>query len=127
MALLSAVQLKQMSGNRPAEDAQTLSSAQQRLWFLAQMEGIREAHHISSSLHINGELESRVLKRALDRIVERHQVLRASFECVEGQPLQRVAPFDSGFELREHDLSGDREAEIELERARRHEIGRAHV
>ena len=124
MALLSTVQLKQMSGNGPAEDALTLSSAQKRLWFLAQMEGIREAHHISLSLHIYGELDFRVLKRALDRIVERHLVLRASFECVEGQPLQRVAAPDSGFELQEHDLSGGGEAEIELERIRRHEAGR---
>ena len=122
MALHSAVELKQKSGSGPAEDDLPLSSAQQRLWFLAQMQGTRDAHHTSWGFQIHGALHVYVLKRALDRIVQRHQVLRASFKQVQGQPWQRAAR-DIGFELREHDLSGDGAAEVKLERIRRDEAG----
>ncbi len=124
MALHSAVELRQVNGMGPSEDTLTLSSAQQRLWFLAQMQGTREAHHISWNLHLHGALDIHALKRALDRIVERHQVLRASFQPVEGKPWQRAAAPESGFELREHDLSGDEESEGKLERISRNEAGR---
>lgn len=101
-----------------------LSFAQQRLWFLAQMEAVSEAYHIPLGLRLTGELDRHALKRALDRIVWRHEALRTSFECVGGQPVQRVAATDSGFELLEHDLSSHKEAVIELERLTREEAGR---
>src|SRR5438477_9330323 len=56
-----------------------LSYAQQRLWFLAQMEGVSEAYHIAFGLRLQGELDRGALRRALNRIVERHEVLRTVF------------------------------------------------
>ncbi|MBZ5522271.1 MAG: amino acid adenylation domain-containing protein [Acidobacteriia bacterium] len=101
-----------------------LSFAQQRLWFLAQMEGVSEAYHIPMGLRLTGELDRHALKRALDRIVWRHEALRTSFQCVGGKPVQRIAEPDSGFDLQEHDLSGHPEAAIELEWRTREEAGR---
>ncbi len=74
-----------------------LSFAQQRLWFLAQMEGGSEAYHIPvvPSL-LKGELDEDALRRALDRIVARHEALRTRFEVQEGQAVQRVASADVG-------------------------------
>src|SRR5262245_47554911 len=56
-----------------------LSYAQQRLWFLAQLEGASEAYHIPGGLRLRGDLDRRALRRALDRIVSRHEALRTTF------------------------------------------------
>ncbi|MBA0085466.1 MAG: AMP-binding protein, partial [Acidobacteria bacterium Pan2503] len=98
------------------EDALPLSFAQQRLWFLAQMEGVSAAYHMPAALRLSGQLDRKALERALDRIVWRHEALRTTFENVGGQPRQRIAPAESGFALQQHDLSGHAEAAWELER-----------
>ena len=97
-------------------EALPLSFAQQRLWFLAQMEGGSEAYHIPLGLRLAGPLDRDALKRALDRIVSRHEALRTSFERIEEQTVQRIAPPDCGFTLQEHDLCGHLEAAAELDR-----------
>ena len=63
-----------------------LSYAQQRLWFLAQMEGAGQTYHIRLGLRLNGQLNLEALRRALDRVVARHEALRATFMQVNGQP-----------------------------------------
>ena len=45
-----------------------LSFAQQRLWFLAQMEGVSEAYHVPFGLRLKGDLDHAALRRALDRL-----------------------------------------------------------
>src|SRR5579863_8977275 len=65
-----------------------LSFAQERLWFLEQLGGIGTAYHISWRLRLRGALDSRALRQALDRIVARHEVLRTTFEAIDGVPTQ---------------------------------------
>ena len=67
-----------------------LSFAQQRLWFLAQMKGVSEAYHIPTGNAVEGEAGSVALRRALDRIVWRHEALRTRFAYVEEQAVQRI-------------------------------------
>ena len=67
-----------------------MSFAQQRLWFLAQMEGVSEAYHIPFGLCLNGALDRAALQQALDRMVVRHEALRTTFAFVEGEPVQRI-------------------------------------
>ena len=94
-----------------------LSYAQQRLWFLAQMEGVSEAYHVPLSLRLRGELDRVVLRRALDRILLRHEALRTTFVLVDGEAVQRIASIgDSHFQLIEHDLREHIGAESELKR-----------
>ncbi|HET7233884.1 MAG TPA: amino acid adenylation domain-containing protein, partial [Longimicrobium sp.] len=91
------------------------SFAQQRLWFLEQLGGMGAAYHIPMSLRLRGALGRGALKRALDRIVARHEALRTTFPAVDGEPVQRIAPVEeSGFRLVEHDLHASADAEGEL-------------
>ena len=94
-----------------------LSFAQQRLWFLAQMNGGSEAYQIPLGLHLQGKLNRLALQRALDRIVERHEALRTTFATVDGEPVQRIAPVKGiRFHLLEHDLRQHEDAQSELQR-----------
>ncbi len=54
-----------------------LSFAQERLWFITQMdERASAAYHMGGGLRLRGRLDEGALVRALDRIVERHEALR---------------------------------------------------
>ena len=94
-----------------------LSFAQQRLWFLAQMEGGSEAYHIPFGLRLRGVLDHLALRGALDRIVARHEALRTTFVSVDGEPQQKISSIaNSRFFLVEHDLRTHPEPEEELRR-----------
>jgi hypothetical protein len=94
-----------------------LSFAQQRLWFLSQMEG--EQPGVSHAVWDKAarRLERAALGEALDGIVARHEGLRTTFVTVEGEPEQRIGRVEqSRFALREHDLREHADAEGELRR-----------
>ena len=97
-------------------DAPPLSFAQQRLWFLAQIDGVSQAYHIPLNVRLKGELHKHALRRALDRLVARHEALRTTFVAAGGQAVQRIGPPDIGFALEEHDLAGERDPEGALQR-----------
>ncbi|WP_243465285.1 condensation domain-containing protein, partial [Photorhabdus temperata] len=93
-----------------------LSFAQQRLWFLAQLEGVSETYHIPMVLHVCGQLDSVAWQQALDSVFARHEALRSVFVSVDGQPQVRLLAPDSGLRLSQHDLRGLPEADGVLER-----------
>ncbi|HKC12581.1 MAG TPA: condensation domain-containing protein, partial [Vicinamibacteria bacterium] len=105
------------------------SFAQQRLWFIEQLEPGNSVYNISAALGLDGELDKEALRRSLEAIVSRHESLRTTFTSVEGRPLQVVAPVSS-LPLTELDLRGlpDREREArrlaEKEAARSFDLGR---
>ena len=68
-----------------------LSFAQQRLWFLHQLEPDSPAYNISQALRLTGHLDVEVLRRAFDAIVERHEALRTTFVIQEATPFQVIA------------------------------------
>ena len=69
-----------------------LSFAQERLWFLNQLESNTALYNIPMALRCRGPLNLAALERALSEIVRRHEVLRATFTSEAGQPVQRIAP-----------------------------------
>src|ERR1044072_3466603 len=69
-----------------------LSYAQQRLWFLEQLSGTSSAYNIALPALISGRLDIKALTRALNEIIRRHEVLRATFGSLYGQTLQLIAP-----------------------------------
>ncbi|WP_160319955.1 condensation domain-containing protein, partial [Pseudomonas asplenii] len=82
-----------------------LSFAQQRLWFLDQLDPTASAaYHMPAALVLQGPLDRNALKAALDRLVARHESLRTTFRREGEQPVQVIAAADCGFNLVEHDL-----------------------
>ncbi|MDP6437839.1 MAG: condensation domain-containing protein, partial [Gammaproteobacteria bacterium] len=67
-----------------------LSWAQQRLWFLDQLEPDSSAYNISWTVRLKGELHFAEMQAALDRLVERHETLRTCFPASEGVPQQKI-------------------------------------
>jgi amino acid adenylation domain-containing protein len=98
-------------GQLPRPEHLPLAYAQQRLWFMAQMEGGSRAYHMGAGFRLRGALNVAALECALDRIVARHEPLRTTFAAVEGQPVQRIAE-DGSFQLLKHDLRGQDELEL---------------
>ncbi len=75
------------SGSGPAP----LSFAQQRLWFIDQLQPGTAAYNIPSGVRLKGPLNAGLFGQALKRTVARHETLRSTFELREGQPVQPVA------------------------------------
>ena len=69
-----------------------LSPAQQRIWFLQQMEPEGTVFNIAQTLRLRGVVDTDALDRAFVEIVRRHHVLRSVFELREGEPVQVVGP-----------------------------------
>ncbi len=81
-----------------------LSFAQERLWFLHQMQPGSASYNISSALRLGGALDAAALERALGEVVRRHEALRTTFAESGGAPVQAIAPF-AGFQLAIEDFS----------------------
>ncbi len=69
-----------------------LSFSQQRLWFLDQLAPGSANYNIPSAVRLHGNLQIDVLKKALTEIVNRHEILRTTFQNREGRPVQVVHP-----------------------------------
>jgi non-ribosomal peptide synthetase component F len=82
-----------------------LSFAQQRLWFLDQLEPGSPLYNVSGALRAEGPLDAAVLARCLTEIVRRHEALRTTFTERDGEPFQVVQPPEP-FGLPVIDLAG---------------------
>ncbi len=69
-----------------------LSFAQERLWFLDQLDPGDTAYVIALALRLQGRLDRGAMERALTEILRRHEVLRSAVATVEGKPRQRIQP-----------------------------------
>ncbi|MFD2168469.1 amino acid adenylation domain-containing protein [Tumebacillus lipolyticus] len=72
------------------EEKAPVSFAQQRLWFLDQLQANNHAYNIFSAHRICGRLDAAVLKRCFQTIVSRHEALRTAFIYEDGHPYQVI-------------------------------------
>ncbi|HEV7374708.1 MAG TPA: condensation domain-containing protein, partial [Pyrinomonadaceae bacterium] len=68
-----------------------LSFAQERLWFLNQLEPDSTAYNIFTCVRLAGSLNIALLKQSFREIVRRHESLRTTFAEIEGQPVQVIS------------------------------------
>ncbi|MCF3582473.1 non-ribosomal peptide synthase/polyketide synthase [Planktothrix agardhii 1811] len=69
-----------------------LSYAQQRLWFLDQLEPNSSFYNVPFALHLEGTLKIDVLEKSLQEIIQRHESLRTNFLTLDGNPVQIIKP-----------------------------------
>ena len=69
-----------------------LSFAQQRLWFLHQLDPHNPFYNMPAAVSLTGLLHQGALERTISEITRRHEVLRTVFATVDGQPVQRIIP-----------------------------------
>ncbi|NWA00111.1 non-ribosomal peptide synthetase [Pseudomonas gingeri] len=101
------------------------SLAQNRLWFLWQLDPHGSAYTIPGALRLRGELDEAAVRSSFQRLIERHESLRTRFYERDGQALQRV-DVDAAFELQLIDLS-DLPADQREARARQIREDEAHT
>ncbi len=81
-----------------------LSYAQQRLWFLQQLEPESTAYHIPAAVRLKGQLNIEALEKSFNEIIKRHEILRTTFTTINGTPMQVVSS-QSNVKLKQTDLS----------------------
>ncbi|MEN2396408.1 non-ribosomal peptide synthetase [Pseudomonas halotolerans] len=69
---------------------QPLSSAQQRVWLMQQLDLADSSFNMSSNVRLRGQLDSHALERALQRLVDRHAILRTTYHQRGGELFQRI-------------------------------------
>ncbi|MBN8231298.1 amino acid adenylation domain-containing protein [Corallococcus macrosporus] len=68
------------------------SHAQQRLWFISKLDPSAHAYNVPLVTRLHGPLDAPALEASLVAVIRRHEVLRTTFDEVDGQPAQRIHP-----------------------------------
>jgi amino acid adenylation domain-containing protein len=68
-----------------------LSFAQERLWFLNELEPNTSAHNVPFAININGRLNVIALHATFNEIIRRHEILRTTFTASDGRPVASIA------------------------------------
>jgi amino acid adenylation domain-containing protein len=69
-----------------------LSFAQQRLWLIDRLDPGNISYNSSATIHLVGSLHVAALEQTFNEIIRRHEVLRTTFDEIDGQPFQVIAP-----------------------------------
>jgi amino acid adenylation domain-containing protein/FkbM family methyltransferase len=94
-----------------------LSYAQQRLWFIHQLDPSNVSYNIPMSVRLKGSLDIPALERTLTEVVRRHESLRTTFSVEDGEPVQVIHhPANFKLELRDFGELSDAERESETHR-----------
>jgi len=98
-----------------SERVAPLSPAQERLWFVQQLAPEATFDNVPTAMRVEGPLDEAALDRALCEVVRRHEILRTTFEALDGMPRQRVGPSPESV-LATLDLRGSDEPVAEARR-----------
>ncbi|HZE69985.1 MAG TPA: amino acid adenylation domain-containing protein [Pyrinomonadaceae bacterium] len=112
--LAARIEKATVDSNRPGvipvvpgkRDRVPLSFAQQRLWFLTQLQPESPFYNVAFAFHLSGgALDHAALARAFEMIVARHEALRTVFDTVDDEPVQRILATQP-LSLKSIDLTG---------------------
>lgn len=71
----------------PPDSIRQLSFAQERLWFLDQLNPNSAVYNVPLAVRLSGPIETQALERSVNEIVRRHDALRTTFTTLDGQPV----------------------------------------
>jgi amino acid adenylation domain-containing protein/FkbH-like protein len=100
-----------------------LSFAQQRLWFLDQLEPNTSLYNIPTVVRISGSLDVKNLERAFNALIARHEILRTRIVCEQDIPVQNISDRET-IDLRCVERTTVRDNEEHIQRLVREEINR---
>jgi amino acid adenylation domain-containing protein len=83
---------KPIEPGRKRAAAAPLSLAQERLWFLSQLDPRSAVYNIARALRLKGSINHTALGHGIDEIVRRHEILRTRFPCAGDAPVQKIEP-----------------------------------
>ncbi|NML37862.1 amino acid adenylation domain-containing protein [Chitinophaga sp. G-6-1-13] len=108
----------EMIPHLPQQESYVVSSSQRRLWVLGQLEGGDSAYNITNGFVINGQLDIEVMTQTLNRVIERHEVLRTVFRMDDSGELRQfvLTQEELGFEVIYRDLTGIADLQEEIRR-----------
>ena len=86
----SQVGLAQPITKRADRSSAPASFAQQRLWFLNQLEAESAFYNVPICRRLHGRLDHEALRRALESLTIRHEALRTNFTAINGKPVQII-------------------------------------
>ena len=75
---------------RKQQQDSALSFAQQRLWLIEQLDPGTSIYNAPVALELEGKLDVAALEKAINKIAERHEVLRTTFKVKDGMPVQHI-------------------------------------
>ncbi|MGD9488076.1 MAG: amino acid adenylation domain-containing protein [Calditrichaceae bacterium] len=98
---LEILRRKLQSGDKPGHQQDSIprrnnssvypiSFAQKRLWFLDQLSPLNPFYNIPAALRLEGPLNISALESAVNRIIERHEILRSFYTTENGNPVQKI-------------------------------------
>nr|WP_027392684.1 non-ribosomal peptide synthetase [Aquimarina latercula] len=74
----------------PYQELYPLSYAQDRLWFLNQLDNEDNSYHVSRAIKLNGVIDIPILEKTFTKLIEKHEILRTVFIDVDGEPYQKI-------------------------------------
>ena len=102
---------------RAGRSSARASFAQQRLWFLEQLEPGQAAYNVPRAIRLSGRLDIQALRATLAELVRRHEPFRTHFVNVDGE-LRQIIRDDVSIPLTQIDLTSLSETERAVEHAR---------
>jgi amino acid adenylation domain-containing protein/FkbH-like protein len=76
----------------PRDRALPAAFIQEQLWFLNQLEPDSDAYNVPAAIRLKGRLDTGALQKSFDKILQRHDALRTTLHCSDGNLTQSVAP-----------------------------------
>ena len=91
----------------PLTSSYPMTSAQNRLWILSQLEGGSIAHNIPMAIRLKGKINELLFEESFKQLIERHEILRTSFKAnADKEVRQHIIPIDQlTFKLEREDYS----------------------
>ncbi|MFF3334796.1 non-ribosomal peptide synthase/polyketide synthase [Streptomyces sp. NPDC002888] len=110
----AGARLALQGGERP--ERLPLSFAQQRLWFIDQLEGPSSTYNVPFRIPLPADIDTGALSAALRDVIGRHEVLRTVYEADESEPFQRIIEIDDlAWELQVVEVAQDKLEETLVE------------